>query len=205
MPRVLAGVKADRRSSISRAALFVKVTARMVCGLAWPVASSHAMRVVSTRVLPLPAPARISAEACGRVTAASCSGFRRSRRGEDIGSKVAHSAREEKPWGLALAISTFWGVDRRLQGPEPECAAARPIISKADAPPASGFEAPRIILAASGHPFHAATLQHQPRVQFGDAARLRAVDTRGRALHPRAARQDAGDCLRRRSGGRRGL
>ncbi len=37
------------------------------------------MRVVSTRVLPLPAPARISADACGSVTAASCSGFRFSR------------------------------------------------------------------------------------------------------------------------------
>src|SRR5512134_2351675 len=79
MPRVLTGVSADRRSSISRAALLVNVTARMDNGPAWPVASSHAMRVVSTRVLPLPAPARISAEACGSVTAASCSGLRFSR------------------------------------------------------------------------------------------------------------------------------
>ena len=53
-------------------------------GRAWPVASSHAMRVVSTRVLPLPAPARISADACGSVTAASCSGFRFSRSGDDM-------------------------------------------------------------------------------------------------------------------------
>jgi hypothetical protein len=37
---------------------------------------SQAMRVVSTRVLPLPAPARISACCGGRVTAASCSGLR---------------------------------------------------------------------------------------------------------------------------------
>ena len=49
---------------------------------AWPVASSHAMRVVSTRVLPLPAPASISADACGSVTAASCSGLRLARSGE---------------------------------------------------------------------------------------------------------------------------
>src|SRR5260364_443104 len=33
------------------------------------------MRVVSTRVLPLPAPARISADSSGRVTAARCSGL----------------------------------------------------------------------------------------------------------------------------------
>src|SRR5690349_12083455 len=37
---------------------------------------SHAMRVISTRVLPLPAPARISAGSFGSVTAAYCSGFR---------------------------------------------------------------------------------------------------------------------------------
>ena len=62
MPRVLTGVSADRRSSISRAALLVNVTARIDSGLACPVAISQAMRVVSTRVLPLPAPARISAD-----------------------------------------------------------------------------------------------------------------------------------------------
>ena len=45
-----------------------------------PVWISQAMRVVSTRVLPEPAPARIRALCCGRVTAASCSGFRLWRR-----------------------------------------------------------------------------------------------------------------------------
>ncbi len=84
MPRVLTGVSAERRVIISRAALLVNVTARTDSGLAWPVASSHAMRVVSTRVLPLPAPARISAEACGSVTAASCSGLRSARSGEGM-------------------------------------------------------------------------------------------------------------------------
>src|SRR5256885_6816869 len=64
---------ADRRASISLAALLVKVTARMEPGVAWPVCSSQAMRVVSTRVLPEPAPARISAWPAGSVTAASCS------------------------------------------------------------------------------------------------------------------------------------
>ena len=84
MPRVFTGVSAESRISISFAALFVNVTARIDSGPACPVASSHAMRVVSTRVLPLPAPARISADACGSVTAASCSGLRFSRRGEAI-------------------------------------------------------------------------------------------------------------------------
>src|SRR4029450_8440837 len=82
MPRVFIGVNADSRNSISLAALLVNVTARIDNGPACPVASSHAMRVVSTRVLPLPAPARISADACGNVTAASCSGLRCSRSGE---------------------------------------------------------------------------------------------------------------------------
>src|SRR6188508_983085 len=38
------------------------------------------MRVVRTRVFPLPAPARISAHSRGRVTALSCSGLRRDRK-----------------------------------------------------------------------------------------------------------------------------
>src|SRR5688572_32932869 len=76
MPRVLMGSMAESRVSISRAALLVKVTARMPAGLAWPDSIRCAMRVVSTRVLPLPAPARIRADSRGRVTALSCSGLR---------------------------------------------------------------------------------------------------------------------------------
>src|SRR5437879_13797188 len=84
MPRVLTGVNAESRASISRAALLVKVTASTECGLAWPVASNQASRVVSTRVWPLPGPARISAEPCGKVTAASCSGLRLAKSGDDM-------------------------------------------------------------------------------------------------------------------------
>jgi hypothetical protein len=84
MPRTLIGVSAESRSSISRAALLVNVTASTESGDAWPVASSHAMRVVSTRVLPLPAPASTSAEPCGSVTASSCCGLRWARSGVDI-------------------------------------------------------------------------------------------------------------------------
>src|SRR5713226_8715808 len=80
MPRVLIGSIAEMRVSISLAALLVKVTARTPFGLTFPVWMSQAMRVVRTRVLPEPAPARISADWSGRVTAASCSGLRFSRR-----------------------------------------------------------------------------------------------------------------------------
>jgi len=82
MPRTLSGSMADRRVSISLAALLVKVTARMPPGVTCPVCSSQAMRVVSTRVLPEPAPARISAGSGGRVTAASCSALRPCSSGE---------------------------------------------------------------------------------------------------------------------------
>jgi hypothetical protein len=66
MPRTLIGTSEDRRAVISLAALLVKVTARMPCGPTWPVEISQAMRVVSTRVLPLPAPARINPCTGGR-------------------------------------------------------------------------------------------------------------------------------------------
>src|SRR5207249_609303 len=80
MPRVLIGSIAEMRVSISRAALLVKVTARTPLGLTFPVWISQAIRVVRTRVFPEPAPARISADWSGRVTAASCSGLRFSSR-----------------------------------------------------------------------------------------------------------------------------
>jgi hypothetical protein len=76
MPRVFTGSMVDRRVSISFAALLVKVTAMMPAGDTCPVWISQAMRVVSTRVLPEPAPARIRALWDGSVTAASCSGLR---------------------------------------------------------------------------------------------------------------------------------
>ena len=93
MPRVCTGVIADSRTSISFAALLVNVTARIDSGDACPVPRSQAMRVVSTRVLPLPAPARISADWCGSVTAASCSGLRLARSGEVIGNPERRNLR----------------------------------------------------------------------------------------------------------------
>ncbi|MNC88572.1 hypothetical protein D3C83_43990 [compost metagenome] len=69
---MLIGSIAAMRVNISFAALLVKVTATKPCGLTCPVWMSHAMRVVSTRVLPLPAPASTSADWWGSVTASSC-------------------------------------------------------------------------------------------------------------------------------------
>ena len=76
----LIGSIAESRASISFAALLENVTARIPCGPTCPVEISQAMRVVSTRVLPEPAPARIRACTGGRVTAASCGGLRWSSR-----------------------------------------------------------------------------------------------------------------------------
>ena len=102
MPRTLKGSIADSRVSISLAALFVKVTAIRLPGETWPVCSSQAMRVVSTRVLPEPAPARISAGSAGSVTAASCSGLRFASR-RDSGGSVAGTGEDDG------SIAEFYG------------------------------------------------------------------------------------------------
>ena len=65
------------RSRISRDALLVKVTASTWPGEARPLSRMCANRVVSTRVLPVPAPASTSSGPSSVSTAARCSGFRR--------------------------------------------------------------------------------------------------------------------------------
>ena len=82
MPRAFTGSIAVSRVIISLAALFVKVTASTPPGDTRPFCSSQAMRVVSTRVLPEPAPAKINACSLGNTTAASCSGLRFCNSGE---------------------------------------------------------------------------------------------------------------------------
>ena len=62
---------ARRGRSISRAALLVKVTARICDGRARPVINWWAMRVVSTRVLPVPAPASTSSGPPSWMTASA--------------------------------------------------------------------------------------------------------------------------------------
>jgi hypothetical protein len=68
---------APTRSRISFDALLVKVTDSTSHGLARPVIRRWAKRVVSTRVLPVPAPARTSSGPSRASTAARCSGLRR--------------------------------------------------------------------------------------------------------------------------------
>ena len=75
IPSAVGPIRVAMRSFISRAALLVKVTARMFWGRARPVATMWVMRVVSTRVLPVPAPASTSTGPSSASTAARCSGF----------------------------------------------------------------------------------------------------------------------------------
>src|SRR6266513_968616 len=114
MPRVFTGSIAPTRVSISRAALLVKVTARMPPGVTRPLFTSQAMRVVRTRVFPLPAPARISACSSGSVTAASCSGLRCSR----CSDKALQLYKPPRPRARADALGAA-PYNRRLRGKSP--------------------------------------------------------------------------------------
>ena len=60
MPRAAGPTSLPRRSRISAAALFVNVMARICHGCTPKSPSMCAMRYVSTRVLPEPAPAKTS-------------------------------------------------------------------------------------------------------------------------------------------------
>ena len=111
MPRTGTGSIAERRVSISLAALFVKVTAITPPGLSWPVWISQAMRVVSTRVLPEPAPARISAGRAGKVTAASCSGFRLA---SNLDATLAGASGMSPAGGLSACLASWTSFNGRL-------------------------------------------------------------------------------------------
>ena len=78
-PSATGPIMAPMRSFISRAALLVKVTARIWDGKARRVERMCASRVVRTRVLPVPAPASTSSGPSRRSTAARCGRFSRSR------------------------------------------------------------------------------------------------------------------------------
>ena len=79
MPSTTCPTIRPTRLFISRAALLVKVTARISFARARPVARMWAMRVVSTRVLPVPAPASTSTGPSRVSTASRCSGLRSAR------------------------------------------------------------------------------------------------------------------------------
>ena len=95
MPSTICPTMVPTRSFISRAALLVKVTARISFGRARPVARMCAMRVVSTRVLPVPAPASTSTGPSSVSTASRCSGLRSLR----YGAPAAARARSAIPPG----------------------------------------------------------------------------------------------------------
>ena len=67
MPSTTPPIRSPMRDFISRAALLVKVTARICDGRARPKLKIWAMRVVSTRVLPVPAPGQHQQRAVKRL------------------------------------------------------------------------------------------------------------------------------------------
>ena len=79
MPSITPPTSRPTRAFISRAALLVKVTARISFGRARPVLSRCAMRAVSARVLPVPAPASTRTGPSSASTAARWAGFSPSR------------------------------------------------------------------------------------------------------------------------------
>src|SRR5436305_6102273 len=87
MARARRPTSCSTRSRISPAALLVKVMARIWPGCAAPDATRCAIRWVSTRVLPEPAPARISSGPPGCRTASRWGSFRPSR--NDSGAVAA--------------------------------------------------------------------------------------------------------------------
>ena len=78
--RLARPTRCSTRSRISFAALLVNVIARISPGRAWPVRSRYAIRCVITRVLPDPAPARMSIGPSPCMTASRWGGLRPSRR-----------------------------------------------------------------------------------------------------------------------------
>ena len=154
MPRTGIGSIADRRVSISLAALLVKVTAITPAGETWPVWISQAMRVVSTRVLPEPAPARISA------------GLRRQRhRGEllrvEAAQQAAHVGRRRGR--LVLLEQRNRGVVVRGVGTH------RHILGSGPSPPSGGAAA--TLRACPGSPPALSRAPANPR----SASRCRAA------------------------------
>ncbi len=75
MPSMTPPTRWPTRVFISRAALLVKVTARISLGRARPVCSRCAMRAVSALVLPVPAPASTSTGPSSASTAERWAGF----------------------------------------------------------------------------------------------------------------------------------
>ena len=87
MIRARLPTRSSTRSFISAAALLVKVIARIEPGWALRSEISHAMRRVSTRVLPEPAPATTSSGAPACTTAARWGSLRPSSSSSGLGPR----------------------------------------------------------------------------------------------------------------------
>ena len=88
-----------RRPRISAAAFSVNVTMSIRFGSAAFVCAAYAARWLMTRVLPVPAPARMTSGPLVSVTASRCSSFRVSRRGSGMNPRYI----PERAWRLSVA------------------------------------------------------------------------------------------------------
>ena len=107
MPDALSPSSASTRSRISAAALLVNVIARIWLGHASRLSMRLAMRCVSTRVLPDPAPATMSSAWPRYSTASRCSGFSPSVRRELAVADGAEGASRQPAGSSGSRISVM--------------------------------------------------------------------------------------------------
>jgi len=105
------------RPRISAAALLVKVTAKMARGRTRIASMRYPMRRVSTRVLPLPAPANTNNGPADAVTAARCASFRPVKIGELCIAKTATLSRVALTQTICESATGFFlvALDCRLR------------------------------------------------------------------------------------------
>ena len=118
------------RSRSSPAARFVNVTARIRHGATCLTPTRYAIRCASTRVLPEPAPARISTGPSVVVTARACSGFSRPRISLPAASRRSRPG--ASPGRLAAGLRGS-GARQAGSGGRGRASARRPRGSSADA------------------------------------------------------------------------
>src|SRR5919204_763164 len=130
MPPAVRFSSCSTRPRISRAALLVKVTARISLGSARPRWITRAMGCVSTRVFPLPAREKISSGPSPAVTAARCGGLSPARRSaprsaaDEIALKSSPSLASEEPVQLLeCCVRSFFRQE--VSGVEPATADLR--------------------------------------------------------------------------------
>ena len=114
--RACSPTRAMMRARISAAALLVNVTARICHGLTPSTPIRYATRWASTRVLPEPAPARMSSGPSVVVTARACSGFSRAT------ILSASASRSACVWSSVAGFSR--GTLRRDENQSAKCGAS---------------------------------------------------------------------------------